>query len=161
MLPIVKDSNGNVSDSSNYRGITISPMLTKIFEHVLKSLFSEYLSTSALQFGFKRKNSTTHAIYCLKQTVDYYINNGSRVYCSFLDASEAFDWLVHTGLFQKMMERNSPKIFIIVIITWYDGLYCRVLWDGTYSAWFLVRAGVRQGGVLSPNFYGRRPLLFT
>ena len=76
MLPIVKDSNGNVSDSSNYRGITISPMLTKIFEHVLKSLFSEYLSTSALQFGFKRKNSTTHAIYCLKQTVDYYINNG-------------------------------------------------------------------------------------
>ena len=29
-----------------------------------------------------------------------------------------------------------------------------MLWDGAYSAWFLVRAGVRQGGVLSPNFYG-------
>ena len=52
------------------------------------------------------------------------------------------------------MNRKFPKIFIDVIATWYDGLYCRVLWDGTYSDWFLVRAGVRQGGVLSPNFYG-------
>ena len=154
MLPIVKDSNGNSGDTSNYRGITISPMMTKVFEHVLKSLFSENLETNSLQFGFKKKNSTTHAIYCLKQTVDYYINNGSRVYCSFLDASKAFDRLVHSGLFHKMIERNFPKIFIDVIITWYDGLYCRVLWDGHYSAWFLVRAGVRQGGVLSPNFYG-------
>ena len=38
-------------------------------------------------------------------------------------------------------------------MTWYDGLYCRVLWDGTYSEWFLVSAGVRQGGVLSPDLY--------
>ena len=154
MLPIVKDSNGNLSDSSNYRGITISPMLTKIFEHVLKNLFSEYLTTYPLQYGFKKKHSTTHAIFCLKQTVDYYINNGSRVYCTFLDASKAFDRLVHSGLFMKLIDKKCPKTFIDVIITWYDGLYCRVLWDGAYSSWFLVSAGVRQGGVLSPNFYG-------
>ena len=30
---------------------------------------------------------------------------------------------------------------------------CRVRWDGHLSDWFLVTAGVRQGGVLSPDLY--------
>ena len=40
MIPIVKDSQGNHSDVGNYRGITISPAVSKIFEPVLKFLFS-------------------------------------------------------------------------------------------------------------------------
>ena len=51
------------------------------------------------------------------------------------------------------MERNVPKVFLDIIITWYDGIYCRVKWNDHYSDWFLVSAGVRQGGVLSPDFY--------
>ena len=53
-----------------------------------------------------------------------------------------------------MMGNGFPKLFIDIIVTWYDGLFCRVLWDGAYSDWFPVLAGVRQGGVLSPDFYG-------
>ena len=52
------------------------------------------------------------------------------------------------------MDQKVPKIFLDIIITWYDGLYCRVQWDGHFSEWFHVSAGVRQGGVLSPDFYG-------
>ena len=51
------------------------------------------------------------------------------------------------------MQRNVPIIFLDVIISWYDGLFCRVRWDDQVSDWFAVTAGVRQGGVLSPNFY--------
>ena len=36
---------------------------------------------------------------------------------------------------------------------WHDGLFCRVRWDGANSDWFMISAGVRQGGVLSPDFY--------
>ena len=36
---------------------------------------------------------------------------------------------------------------------WYSELYCRVRWDDEYSVWFLIIAGVRQGGILSPIFY--------
>ena len=42
---------------------------------------------------------------------------------------------------------------IDIIMTWYDGLRCRVRWDGFTSEWFSITAGVRQGGVLSPDFY--------
>ena len=93
MIPIVKDSRGSHSDVGNYRGITISPVVLKIFEHVLKTIFSSHLSTSPYQFGFKKNKSTTNALHCLRETVNYYIENGSRVFCSFFDASKAFDRL--------------------------------------------------------------------
>ena len=85
--------------------------------------------------------------------MNYYVNNGSRVFCSFLDASKAFDRLVHSGLFLKLMERNVPLVFLDIIVTWYGGLACRVKWGCYYSDWFSITAGVRQGGVLSPDFY--------
>ena len=153
MVPIIKDLQGSHSDSNNYRGITISPLVSKLFEHVLKRVFYEYLSTSEHQFGYKKKSSTVHALHCLKETVNYYINNNSRVFCTFLDASKAFDRLIHAGLFMKLMDRNVPAAFLNVIIYWYSNLSCRVKWGTHFSDWFSITAGVRQGGVLSPDFY--------
>ena len=144
---------GNLADVNNYRGITLSPIASKIFEHVLKFIFADFLETSSNQFGFKKESSTIYALHCLKGTVNYYVNNGSRVFCAFLDASKVFDRIVHAGLFLKMMKRKVPFLFLTIIISWYIGLECRVKWEDHYSDWFAVTAGVRQGGVLSPNFY--------
>ena len=46
-----------------------------------------------------------------------------------------------------------PLIFLDIIISWYKGLSCRVKWGESFSEWFSITAGVRQGGVLSPDFY--------
>ena len=51
VIPIAKDTNGNLGDVSNYRGITISPITSKIFEHVMKLLFSANLKN--LQFSIR------------------------------------------------------------------------------------------------------------
>ena len=75
------------------------------------------------------------------------------MFCAFLDASKAFDRLVHSGLFLKLMARGIPKIFLDLIIYWYSNLKCRVKWDDSFSEWFAIKAGVRQGGILSPDFY--------
>ena len=75
------------------------------------------------------------------------------MFCAFLDASKAFDRLIHTGLFLKLLERKVPKIFLDLIIDWYGDLYCRVRWGDCFSCWYRVTAGIRQGGILSPNFY--------
>ena len=70
MIPLIKDPQGNQSDTSNYRGITISPIASKVFEHTLKIIFSNHLATSAYQFGFKRNSSTVNSLHCLRQTID-------------------------------------------------------------------------------------------
>ena len=153
IFPLVKDHQGDRGDMDNYRGITLSPIMSKIFEHCLRFLFSRFLTTSRFQFGFKKKSSTVQALFTLKETINYYVDRGSNVFCSFLDASKAFDRLVHAGLFIKLMERGTPPIFLNIIVFWYGELYCRVRWDTDYSQWFCVLAGVRQGGILSPDFY--------
>ena len=153
IVPIVKDRHGDLGDMNNYRGITIAPILSKIFEFSLSIIFQPYLTTSQYQFGFKKKSSTSHAIYCLKETVSYYNSHGSNVYCSFLDASKAFDRLVHAGLFLKLLRRGLPLVLLNIMIMWYSNLQCRVRWGETHSDWFHIEAGVRQGGILSPVFY--------
>ena len=153
IVPIVKDNTGDKGDLNNYRGITIAPIISKIFEHALRIIFQPFLSTSSYQLGFKKNSSTSLAIQCLKETINYYTSNGSNVYCSFLDASKAFDRLVHAGLFTKLLEQNVPLIFLNLIKAWYSNLQCRVRWGDTISEWFFIKAGVRQGGVLSPDFY--------
>ena len=51
------------------------------------------------------------------------------------------------------MSRNVPLIFLNIIIAWYSNLKCRVKWGEELSDWFSIKAGVRQGGILSPDFY--------
>ena len=51
------------------------------------------------------------------------------------------------------MERGIPLVFLNIIITWYNGLCCQVKWGNSYSIWFDINAGVRQGGILSPDLY--------
>ena len=60
---------------------------------------------------------------------------------------------MHSGLFLKLIERNTPKVFLDILITWYNNLQCRVKWNGHFGKWFHISAGVRQGGILSPDFY--------
>ena len=77
ILPIVKDRQGQLGDANNYRGITISPIASKILEHALKIVFGNFSLAGPWQFGFRKKSSTLHSLYCLKETIDYYIDNGS------------------------------------------------------------------------------------
>ena len=75
------------------------------------------------------------------------------MFCAFLDAPKAFDRRTHSGWFLKLIARDIPKIIFDLIIYWYTNLKCRVKWDNQFSEWFSIKAGVRQGGILSPDFY--------
>jgi len=55
-IPLLNSKHGDATDLDMYRGITLSPVLSKAFESVLLLLYNEFLSSDPLQFGFK-KNS--------------------------------------------------------------------------------------------------------
>ena len=49
ITPIIKNTEGDVSSSSNYRGITLGTLFSKMFEIALDAKISPYLNTDDLQ----------------------------------------------------------------------------------------------------------------
>ena len=80
ITPVVKDSEGDVSDPSNYRPITLGSLLSKLFEKAIDLKISPYLDSDQLQFGFKKHTSTEHALFVLKSTINHFTDKGSNVF---------------------------------------------------------------------------------
>jgi len=87
--------DGDKTSCDNYRGITLSTVLSKVFELVLMNDLQSYLQSNELQFGFKRKSSCAHAIFALRSVVDHYCKSGSTVTVCALDIAKALDRFDH------------------------------------------------------------------
>ena len=153
IIPIIKDRGGDASSSQNYRGITLSSIFAQMFEIALRLKFGYFLRSSELQFGFKPGMSTSHAMFSLKNCINYFTSRGSNVFTAFLDLTKAFDTISHYGLFIKLMERQVPLCFLLIIMYWYMNMSVSCKWGGAKSESFEVTNGTKQGGVLSPDLF--------
>jgi len=153
IIPLLKDKHGDCSKLNMYRGITLSPVMAKLFEHILLDLYEDQLYSDQLQFGFKKQSGCSHALFTFKETARYFTMKGSKVHCAFLDASKAFDKVLHNGLFVKLLKRNISVNFVCLLRNWYEKLTGSVTWNGVTGDLFYVECGVRQGGVLSPILF--------
>ena len=152
LVPIPK-SGKDPSKSDNYRPIALAPNLSKVLEWCILLQFGSYLSTSDLQFGFKKSASTDLCTGLLKNVVSTYNQHGSKVYACFLDASKAFDRVNHKTLFSILEKRNLPPTLLCFLWSWYKEQSCTVKWNSCSSLPFGVSNGVCQGGVLSPILF--------
>ena len=153
ITPIVKNNEGDINTTDNYRGITLCGTYSHMFENALRLKLSQYLTSDELQFGFKPKHGTSHAVFALKSCVNYFTKRGSNVFVAFLDYSKAFDTISHYGLFLKLMDRNVPLGFLLVVMFWYLNMEYECKWGSSYSERFPVLCGTKQGGILSPDFF--------
>lgn len=153
ILPIPKIKNVSAVSSDNFRGIALSSIFVKIFENIVMQNYCDKLCTSELQFGFKKNSSTHMCSMILKETLAYYNSRNSNVFCTFLDASKAFDRVNYSKLFKILVDRDLPAYIIRILINMYITQQARVSWSGSLSDFFPILNGVRQGGVLSPLLF--------
>ena len=118
-VPIVKDKCGNITSADNYRPITISPVFSKLFEYCILHKFGEQLTSSDLQFGFKKHLSCAHAIFTLRQVTDFFVSHGSNMYMAALDAKKAFDRVNHIKLFELLIGKGLPARLVKLVVDWY------------------------------------------
>ena len=48
---VLKDKNGDITSTDMYRPITLTPVISKLFESVLLQLYGDFLTSDNLQFG--------------------------------------------------------------------------------------------------------------
>ena len=87
----VKDRLGDITQLDNYRGITLCPLISKLFEYCILDKYKSHMCSNDLQFGFKKKMGCSHAIFLLQECVEYFVTQGSNIYLAALDATKAFD----------------------------------------------------------------------
>lgn len=150
--PIPKGTSYS-SSFEEYRGITISPLISKIFESCLLKKVNCYLVTSDRQFGFKKNTGCREAIHAVRSTVNHFVSNYSTINLCSIDMSKAFDRLDHFILFDKLMDRGIPVCYINLIVNWYSKTYMSVKWGNCQSGFAKCESGVRQGGILSPSLF--------
>lgn len=153
IVPLVKDKTRNLNDIENYRPITLIPVISKIFEHVILQLCENSLTSDQLQFGFKKGIGCVDTIFALRITVEYFLSKGSSMYLAALDIRKAFDSVKHDKLFDCLLKQGVPLILVDVLRNWYSKLFVNVRWGGSQSSFFDVCNGVRQGSVLSPCLF--------
>ena len=153
MVPLPKGRFNDLSNSKNFRALTISSLLGKILDNVILNIEFDNLVTNDLQFSFKAKSSTTMCTTMIRETISYFVNKGSNVYGLVLDATKAFDRINYCKLFRTLLERNVSPLICRLLLNMYTNQKLRVKWANTYSSEFSVSNGVKQGGVISPLLF--------
>ena len=105
-IPKLHDCRTKAITTEDFRGIAISPILSKVFEHCVIHRFENFFITTENQFGFKKGLSCNHAIFTVRSIVDRFVKNCSTINLCALDLSKAYDKVNHHALLIKLMKRQ-------------------------------------------------------
>ena len=155
ITPLFKE--GDLDDPPNYRPISSTPALAKVFESLIKQQIDEYVHKNALlsktQFGFRKKFSTTDALVYLTGKIRCNKNKKKITAAAFLDLSKAFDSINHKLMIQKLSILGFSIPAQNLITSYLSNRTQRVIINNVKSGWIEVPQGVPQGTVLGPLLF--------
>ncbi|CAH2103825.1 unnamed protein product [Euphydryas editha] len=91
------------------------PTCPVLLDCFLNRRLAENIKIHDLHFSFKPGLSTESAIFCLKQTMNYYISRKTPVYACFLDLSKAFNLVSYNLLWKKLQYETILPPDVITI----------------------------------------------
>ena len=156
IVPLHK--KGSTSDPSNYRGITISSCLGKLFAMLMNKrlmcFVDEHKIISNCQIGFRKNKRTSDHIFVLKCILEEAKIKKQPIYGCFIDLKKAFDTIWIKGLLFKLLQKYSisPK-FVRILNSMYSNLKAQVYSNKKLGSLFNITIGTRQGCNLSPSLF--------
>ncbi|PFX17369.1 putative RNA-directed DNA polymerase from transposon BS [Stylophora pistillata] len=102
VTPIFK--NGKRNEESNYRLISVLPLVSKIMERAIQVQLVKFLEANEVlsQSGFRKGHSTETAVTYLTDQILEHMDKQQMTGSVFIDLKKAFDLVDHNCLLQKL-----------------------------------------------------------
>ena len=142
---------------SNYRPISLLSNISKIYEKVFHSRLYEFFEQNNtfydLQFGFRKKHSTDHALLSITEHIKNKIDNQFLTCGVFIDMEKAFDTVNHDILLKKLEHYGIKGIASCWLSDYLTCRKQRVKIDDNLSKYRQITCGVPQGSILGPLLF--------
>ena len=153
--PIHKKDDKN--EISNYRPISILPVISKIFERAtlnqLIEFFEKHDLISGLQHAYRKFHGTVTCLFELLNEIYHLIDIKKKVAIVSLDLSKAFDTINHTLLLKKLRSYNLNPDSISFLQSYLSNRKQITKLGKFISTEEEVKSGVPQGSILGPFLF--------
>ena len=156
IIPIPKgDKNRWYMD--NYRGITLTSVLAKMFEKFIVGRIDPWVKENnvihSLQGVSQHHCSSLHSAWLVREALADNRERNKSVFVGLLDSKKAFDTVWQDGLFFKLYEIGLKGKTWRVLRYMFNNYKCVVRVGGDLTKEFRIERGIHQGSPCSMLLY--------
>ena len=156
VIPIYKNKGSN-QDVSNYRPISLTSNVSKIFEKLICEKIMKFCRQhniiSGNQHGFMSMRSTLTQLFSSLNLYTTEIDLRNCIDVIYLDLAKAFDSVSHPKMIHKFEKYGISGNTLNIIKDFLKDRKQRVTLNECFSAWSDVESGVPQGSAIGPLLF--------
>ena len=156
IIPVHKGKGKDPFLPGNYRGITLSSVICKLFEIILLQRLTPFLEKAGVpdfaQTAYQKGLSCADAIYATQEALLTHVRHGGKLFLCFYDIEKAFDLVELPILLRQLHTIGLDGKFWCLLKHWYSTSSTRVRVNGHTSNSFKISRGVKQGSLLYPPY---------
>jgi len=153
IIPVAK--KGDLSQTSNYRGIALTSLVSKLINRMILNRIRPAIDPllRGNQSGFRPGRSTTSQVLALRRIIEGVRWKNLPAVMVFVDFCKAFDSISHKSMFEILKAYGIPDLLVSAIRLTYEKLKARVTSPDGETDYFKIFAGVMQGDTLAPFLF--------